>query len=56
MKLKRLFQVLVLGGTALVAVSACGGDSNSPAPIPPAGSLLPDGGTPPPHYTGPTIW
>ena len=56
MKLKRLFQVLVLGGTSLIA--ACGG-SDSPPPgttVPPPGSLLPDGGTKPPGYDGPTIW
>lgn len=58
MKLKRLFQVLVIGGTSMIA--ACGGsDSNTPPPgngVPPPGSLLPDGGTKPPGYNGPTIW
>jgi hypothetical protein len=52
MKLKKLFQVLVLGGSTLVV--ACGGDSNPP--VPPAQSLLPDGGVPPTGYTGPLIW
>ena len=58
MKLKRLFQVLVLGGSTLVALSACGSDSSSPPPggTPPPQSLLPDGGTPPPGYSGPLIW
>jgi hypothetical protein len=41
MKLKRLFQVLVLGGTAMVA--ACGGDSGNPNPG--QQQQLPDGGT-----------
>jgi hypothetical protein len=41
MHLRRLFQVLVLGGTALVA-GACGGDSGAgPAP---QQQILPDGG------------
>ena len=50
MKLKRLFQVLVLGGVSMVA--ACGGsDGGSNRPpgggnTPPPQSLLPDGGTP----------
>jgi hypothetical protein len=60
MKLKRLFQVLVLGGSTLVALSACGSDSSNPPPggggTPPPQSLLPDGGTPPPGYNGPLIW
>ena len=60
MKLKRLFQVLVLGGSTLVALSACGSDSPSPPPgggnVPPPQTLLPDGGTPPPGYDGPLIW
>ena len=59
MKFKRLFQVLVLGGTGLIA--ACGGSdgSNNPPPgnnTPPPQSLLPDGGMPPTGYTGPLIW
>ena len=53
MKLKKLFQVLVLGGSTLV--TACG-DSNPPSNTPPPQSLLPDGGTPPPGYGGPLIW
>ena len=56
MKLKRLFQVLVLGGTSLIA--ACGGSNGSSSnnSVPPPHSLLPDGGTPPTGYNGPTIW
>jgi len=59
MKLKRLVQVLVLGGVGLVA--ACGGsDGSTPPPggssVPPPHSRLPDGGIPPPGYGGPTIW
>jgi hypothetical protein len=57
MKLKRLFQVLVLGG---IGLAACGGSdgSGSPPPTntPPPQSLLPDGGTPPTGYQGPLIW
>jgi hypothetical protein len=59
MKLKRLFQVLVLGGSTLVALSACGSDSPPPPSggnVPPPQTLLPDGGTPPPGYDGPLIW
>jgi hypothetical protein len=58
MKLKRLFQVLVLGGSTLVTATACGGDSSNPNPnnTPPPQSLLPDGGMPPTGYTGPLIW
>ena len=63
MKLKRLFQVLVLGGGALVGAAECGGSDGTganPPPgntnVPPPHSLLPDGGTPPTGYTGPTIW
>jgi hypothetical protein len=46
MKLKRLFQVLVLGGSTLVALSACGSDSSNPPPggtssaVAPAGQAL----------------
>src|SRR5215472_12989020 len=45
MKLKRLFQVLVLGGTSLLAASACGGSdsNNNNNNTPPLQSLLPDG-------------
>ena len=59
MKLKRLFQILVLGGTSLVAAGACGGSDGSskpPGSTPPPQSLLPDGGMPPTGYTGPLIW
>ena len=59
MKLKRLFQVVVLGGAGLLA--ACGGSdgssNNKPSgSTPPPQSLLPDGGTPPTGYNGPLIW
>lgn len=60
MKLKRLFQVLVLGGASLVAVAACGGSESNPPPgnsVSPPGSLLPDGGVPGPNDPpGPRIW
>jgi hypothetical protein len=64
MKLKKLFQVLVLGGASLGALAQCGpGNSgdNDPPPTPPSdggssdntdGGRLPDGGI----QIGPHFW
>jgi hypothetical protein len=46
--LKKLFRVLVVGGTALVGATKCG--PNLPAP------QSTDGGTPPPGGGGPPGW
>jgi hypothetical protein len=62
MKLKKLFQILVLGGASVGALSGCGpGDSGGNDPPPPpndggttgntdGGQRLPDGGV------GPHFW
>jgi hypothetical protein len=54
MKIKKLFQVLVLGGTTLgLGIAACGGDSGSNG-NPGQQQTLPDGGTGNPG--GPPGW
>ena len=60
MKIKRLFQVLVLGGTTLgLGVLACGGDNGSSSNNNGNGGqqqLLPDGGVNPDPVGGPMGW
>lgn len=56
MKIKKLFQVLVLGGTTLgLGVVACGGD-NGNGNTGGQQQTLPDGGTPNPGGGGPPGW
>lgn len=56
MKIKKLFQVLVLGGTALgLGVIACGGDNGNANNNGNQQQTLPDGGTPNPGG-GPPGW
>ena len=57
MKLKKLFQVLVLGGTTLgLGLAACGGDSPGSGGGGNQQQLLPDGGVDPNPGGGPMGW
>ncbi|HSP18981.1 MAG TPA: hypothetical protein VLQ79_05690 [Myxococcaceae bacterium] len=56
MKIKKLFQVLVLGGTTLgLGLAACGG-SDTPSNTGNQQQLLPDGGPNPNPGGGPPGW
>ncbi len=57
MKIKKLFQVLVLGGTTLgLGIAACGGDSGGSGNNGGQQQTLPDGGVDPNPGGGPTGW
>lgn len=57
MKIKKLFQVLVLGGTTLgLGVAACGGDSGNSNNNGNQQQTLPDGGVAPNPGGGPMGW